>query len=101
MGDEYVDQVLIIFRILIIVYAIYAMSAPAFQIANGIGIPWINMIFSLLAGFCTIFLIFLLVSEYGLIGAAFANLASWVKLLSILIVYYYLKKKIPIYKGVS
>ena len=92
MGEEFVEQVLIIFRILIVVYAIYAINAPAFQIANGIGIPWINMIFSLLAGISTILLIILLVPDDGLIGAAYANLASWVTLLSIFLVYLFLRR---------
>lgn len=80
MGEEFAAQALPAFRILIVVYAGIAATAPAAQIANGIKLPWINTVGALASGVGTILLIFLLGPAFGLAGTAWANAASWIKL---------------------
>jgi O-antigen/teichoic acid export membrane protein len=74
MGTDFMQKSLSMFRILILVYALFSICTPAYYLANGIGIPWICTIGSVLGGSLTIFLIFLLSESWQLKGAAWANI---------------------------
>jgi len=73
MGTEFMRQSLSMFRILILAYVFISINAPAFFIANGIGIPWINSITSIVGGILTILLIILFGNLWELNGVALAN----------------------------
>ena len=94
MGSEFASQALGPFRILILVYALMSVSAPAFHIANGAGVPWINAIASLGGGLVTIALVVVLARSIGLEGAAWANAGAWIKLVTIVCVYCILKRPV-------
>ena len=81
MGVEFSSQALELFRTLIFIYMLLALTSPAAQVANGIGSPWLNTIGALLGGGGTIFLIMYLGPRFGLVGVGWANMASWVKFL--------------------
>lgn len=81
MGVEFAKQALNPFRVLIVVYALISVSAPAYHIANGIGSPWINAIGSLSGGILSIGLILFLGRNGDLIDVAWANagyLLNWI-----------------------
>lgn len=82
IGPEFARKSLGLFRVLILVYSILALTAPAAQIANGIGAPWINTIGALVGGIGTVVLIIILGQSMGLIGAGWANIASWIKFIA-------------------
>lgn len=92
MGPEFTAQALAMFRVLIFIYMILAITAPAAQVANGIGIPWVNTIGALIGGISTIFLIIVLGRKFGLVGVGWANLASWVRLIAPLVIIWKLRK---------
>lgn len=79
MGPEFTSQALGLFRILILVYMLLALTTPAAQIANGINIPWTNTVGALLGGTGTILLIVILGRQFGLHGVGWANAFSWIK----------------------
>ena len=93
MGEDFARVVLVPFRILVLVHAVNSMTAPAYQVADGIGIPWINTFGALISGLGTILLIAVWGRTSGLRGAAWANAASWIKLVVPLYVSYYLLRK--------
>jgi len=74
MGDAFVNHALIPFRILVVVYAVISVNTPAYYVANGVGIPYLNAIAAIFGGLFTIGLIFWLSPDWGLTGAAIANL---------------------------
>jgi O-antigen/teichoic acid export membrane protein len=74
LGIDFMEKSLTMFRILILVYALFSICTPAYFLANGMGIPWICTIGSLLGGSLTIFLIFMLGEIWHLKGAAVANI---------------------------
>lgn len=93
LGEDFAKQGTEIFRILIFIYATMAISATAFHFADGLGHPWVNTIGTLAQGVGLIILINVLTPKYGLKGAAWANLISWVKYISVafLLYWFYLK----------
>lgn len=94
MGEEFAREALVSFRILLLVYAVMATTAPAYQILTGIGRPWIVTIGALIGGSVSIILILVFGKTYGLEGAAWANAASWIKVLLPIYVSYYLIRKL-------
>lgn len=73
LGSGFAGSVLVAFRILIVVYAIFSINAPAYHVANGIGAAWFCAVSTIIGGSVTIGLILLLGRLYGLNGAAVAN----------------------------
>ncbi|HZO97826.1 MAG TPA: oligosaccharide flippase family protein [Gaiellaceae bacterium] len=78
MGRDFTDHALDAFRILVVVYALTAICAPAYHVANGIGLPWVNAAAALAGGASSVALIVVLSRPWGLIGAAWANAAYWI-----------------------
>jgi O-antigen/teichoic acid export membrane protein len=79
VGDDFARHALMPFRILVLVYALMSITAPASNIADGIGLPWINTFGALGSGLGTIWLIAVWGRTSGLEGVAWANAASWIK----------------------
>ena len=92
MGNEFARQTLASFRILVLIYSLSAMTAPAYHIANGIGVPWTNTLGGMLSGVGTIVLIVVLGRLLELEGAAWANAASWAKFIAVAYVIYTLRR---------
>lgn len=86
MGASFAAETVPALRILTIVYMMTSLNAPAYQMANGLGRPWICAVTSLVGGAGTICLIVVLGRTMGLQGAAWANAAYWVTLLVIVYV---------------
>jgi O-antigen/teichoic acid export membrane protein len=91
VGPEFTAHSLSMFRILIFAYAFIAITSPAYFIANGIGIPWINSIGTISGGIITIVLIFILGNIWALQGIAWANYGYLINIFVVLYVYYKLK----------
>lgn len=86
LGQGFAEQVNIPFRILVVVYALISLNAPAYYVANGMNNPGINAFSTILGGTLTIGFIFFLGAKYGLTGAAIANggyLVSWAIILDV------------------
>lgn len=80
MGEAFADHVLVPFRVLIVIYALISLNAPAHFVAYGIGKPGINALFDIAGGCLTISLILILGKPLGLLGATLANggyLITW------------------------
>jgi O-antigen/teichoic acid export membrane protein len=75
LGTSFAEHALWTFRILVVVYALIALAAPGYHVANGIGYAWVCALGAVLGGAATIGLIFLLGSAFGLVGTAWANAA--------------------------
>jgi O-antigen/teichoic acid export membrane protein len=88
LGPEFAANALAPYRILVLVYALFSVAAPAYHIANGISLPWINTATTLVGGSLTIVLILVLSRPFGVIGAAIANGGYWFVLLTILLVHH-------------
>jgi O-antigen/teichoic acid export membrane protein len=73
MGEAFTNHILVPFRILILIYALISLNAPAHFIAYGMGLPWINALGSLIGGVLTITLILWLGKSFGLLGVSMAN----------------------------
>jgi O-antigen/teichoic acid export membrane protein len=84
MGVEFAAHALQPLRILILIFAVMSITSPAMQMMYGVGKPWINTLVDILSGVGTIWLIPILSSRYGLAGAAWANVVSWIKYLVII-----------------
>lgn len=69
------------FRVLVVVYTLIALIAPAFHIANGVGRPWLPALTTSAGGAATIALIFVLGPRLGVVGAAWANAGYCLNLL--------------------
>jgi O-antigen/teichoic acid export membrane protein len=81
MGEDFMNQSLSMFRILVLAYTLMSLNAPAYHIANGMGAPFICAISAIIGGIMTIALIFLLGKTLFLDGVALANfgfLASYI-----------------------
>ena len=81
MGEAFAYQVLVPFRVMIVIYALISLNAPAYYIAYGIDKPGINALTTITGGFFTIGLIFIWGRTLGLLGTALANggyLITWV-----------------------
>lgn len=87
LGVAFADHVLVPFRILIVVYALISLDAPAYNVATGIGHPGINALTGITGGCLMVVLIFVLGHSLGLLGAALANGAYLVSLFVIGYVY--------------
>lgn len=83
MGNEFANQALTPFRILILIYMVIPINASSFHIGNGIGKPWIGAISIISGGFLTIGLITILGYRYGLEGVAWANAGYWLTLIMV------------------
>lgn len=81
MGADFTAQAQPVFRILVIVYMLVSITAPAYHLANGIGLPYVNALTSLSGGILTIGLIIFLGGKYGLLGAGIANIGYATNLL--------------------
>jgi O-antigen/teichoic acid export membrane protein len=81
LGDSFAHHAVGPFRILIVVYAIVAIAAPAFHVINGVGLAWIAASAAIVGGAGTLALIAVLAPAHGLTGAAVANAAYCVNLL--------------------
>jgi O-antigen/teichoic acid export membrane protein len=81
LGGRFAAHAVEPFRILIVVYAVVAIAAPAYHVINGIGLAWVVAGTALAGGAVTVALIALLGPPFGLNGAAVANAAYCVNLL--------------------
>lgn len=77
LGEQNGNAILQPMRILIFIYMAKTISAPSYQAANGLGFPWVTTIAVATASLGTIGLIVVLGNVYGLVGASWANIASW------------------------
>ena len=93
VGSDFMTHVLVSFRFLIVIYALISIAAPAYHVANGIGVPWINTFGSLFGGVSTIGLIILLGNKSGLLGVAIANSGYLINLVLIIFVMVSLQKR--------
>jgi O-antigen/teichoic acid export membrane protein len=81
LGDAFAEHALGTFRILIVVYAVVAIAAPAYHVINGIGLAWFSAAVTIVGGGVTLLLIAALSPTHGVSGAALANSAYWVSLM--------------------
>jgi O-antigen/teichoic acid export membrane protein len=80
MGDVFASHALLPFRVLVVIYALISLNAPAHFVAFGIGKPGINALTGIAGGCLTIVLILIWAKTEGLLGAALANggyLITW------------------------
>jgi O-antigen/teichoic acid export membrane protein len=80
MGASFTEHALSGFRILIVVFAVAAVGASAFHIANGTGYPWAPTVGGTVGGLLTLALIVLLAPIWGVTGAAAANVGGLLSL---------------------
>jgi len=83
LGEKNGAAILPVLQILVFIYASRGIASPAFQALNGLNYPHITTFTALTAGIGTITLIYLLAPQYGLVGAAWANIASWISFYTI------------------
>ncbi len=81
LGTAFAASTLTTFRILIVVYAVASLNAPAYMLANGSGFPGVPALGAVLGGVLTVLLILVLAGAWGLKGAAWANTGYWATLL--------------------
>lgn len=80
IGTKFATHALTTFRILIVVYALIAIAAPAYHTANGVGLAGLCAACAIVGGIATIALIAILSPHFGVAGAAVANAAYLVNL---------------------
>jgi O-antigen/teichoic acid export membrane protein len=80
LGQRFAGHAVTSFRMLIVIYAVIAVAAPAYHVINGIGLAWVVALTSVAGGASTVALIALLGPPYGLAGAAGANFAYCINL---------------------
>lgn len=90
IGNDFATITVAPFQVLIIIYALFSLNAPAYYVAYGMGKPWINALMGIIGGGLTIGLIIIWGKTYGLIGAAYANSGYLVTLIIIRYVYWYI-----------
>jgi O-antigen/teichoic acid export membrane protein len=73
MGDAFANYVLVPFCVLIVIYALISLNAPAYFVANGMGNPGINALAAITGGCLTIGLILIWGKTLGLLGTVLAN----------------------------
>jgi O-antigen/teichoic acid export membrane protein len=95
MGPLFAERALPTFRILILVYALVAFGAPAYQITLGIGSPSVAAGLTVAGGLASIALIYILSSALGLAGAALGNSGYLVTLATVVFVIAKLRPVVP------
>ena len=90
LDPDLAQQVISPLRILVLIYGIRGITAPAFYIVNGIGKPWINSIVTAIQGVGIILLIFYLGSQFGIMGAVWANAITWVEFAMVIYIIHFL-----------
>jgi O-antigen/teichoic acid export membrane protein len=80
LGASFTAHALTAFRILIVIFALAAVGAPGFHIANGTGHPWAPTVGGIAGGTLTLVLIVVLVPNWHISGAAIANVGAWLSL---------------------
>lgn len=78
VGESFAAESFGTLRVLIITYALLALTALPYYVSLGIGRPRILAVFNVITATINVVLIFILIPAYGLIGAAFAYLAATV-----------------------
>jgi O-antigen/teichoic acid export membrane protein len=77
MGAEYGEKSGMVLSVLATSYLVTSLTVIPHYLINGIGKPKINAIFSLISGILNLCLCLILIPNYGIIGAASANLANF------------------------
>jgi O-antigen/teichoic acid export membrane protein len=80
LGQRFAEHAVAPFRILVVIYVLIAVTAPAYHVINGIGLAWVAAAATISGGALTIALIALLGPRLGLDGAAAANGAYCINL---------------------
>ena len=73
LGGNMIAEILVPARILLVIYGLISVIAPSYNIANGIGEPWVCALGALAGGSMVIVFIILLGPTMGLVGTAIAN----------------------------
>lgn len=81
VGSEYIIQTAMLLQILAICYGMYSLNAAAFFTAVGIGYPIFNARWGMISGILFCLFLFIFISLFGLIGAAWANLTFAISLM--------------------
>ncbi len=76
LGDEFAERSTGVFVLLLVTYAVLALTAVPYYVAVGAGRPQVNAAFSVIAAALNVLLVFLLVPPLGLSGAGLAYLVS-------------------------
>ena len=80
MGDTFASHTLLPFRVLIVIYALISLNAPAYYVAFGMGKPGINALAGVVGGCLAVGLVFVWGKPFGLLGTTLANsgyLITW------------------------
>jgi len=77
LGEQNGVAVLRPIQILVLIYMVKTITAPSYQAVNGLGFPWVATLAVAVGSLGTICLIVVLGNIYGLVGASWANIASW------------------------
>jgi O-antigen/teichoic acid export membrane protein len=94
LGSDFAHHALPAFRILVVVFAVVAVGAPAFHIANGVGYPWAPAVGGFTGGALTIASILLLAPKWGVTGAAAANVWAWLALFPLVYLMWKIRRRI-------
>lgn len=89
VGPGFAGQAADALRILIVVYAVIATNAPAYHVANGVGVPWICALGAVVGGLSALALIAVLADAAHIEGAALGNAGYF---LTLLIPWYMVKR---------
>lgn len=91
IGEEYVDPVSLLLKLGVIGYSFYTLTSIPAQLLGALDLQKKNMYFHLSFTITNVILLFILVPDYGIIGAAFAFIcAFW----AVPIMYLYIEHKI-------
>jgi O-antigen/teichoic acid export membrane protein len=88
VGPDFVEHSLSVLRILLVAYAFISFASPSFYFANGLGMPWINALCSILGGVFSIAFMW----GAGKYGLAFFAWANWGFIIVLLIPVFVMKK---------
>ncbi len=80
MGTEFGLKSHAVLAILTISAVFISMTTIPYFLLDGIGMPGVNAKFAILSAMINIFFCFLLIPRFGLIGAALANLSSFISI---------------------
>jgi O-antigen/teichoic acid export membrane protein len=81
ISPQFSEQYASLFRIMVIAYAVYSMAAPAYRIVVGLGWLKVPTAIMIVSGSCTLFMLWILTRNIGLVGAAYANFVYCIVLL--------------------